>query len=67
MEQLVINIKNKSKLSFVLQLFKQFDFIEVVNERKRNHKEEYDFYASAGLWKNRKIEAAELRKRAWKR
>ena len=67
MEQLVINIKNKSKLSFVLQLFKQFDFIEVVKESNKNHDEEYDFFASAGLWKNRKIEAADLRKRAWKR
>ena len=67
MEQLVINIKNKRKLSFVLQLFKQFDFIEVVKNNNKTDVEEYDFFASAGLWENRQIELKDLRKSAWKR
>jgi len=67
MEQLIINIKNKQKLSFVLQLFKQFDFIEVVKINEKKTISEYNFFASSGLWKDRQIDSKDIRNRAWKR
>ncbi len=65
MEQLILNIKDRSKLSFLLQLFKQFDFVEVEEVRKKKVSAQYDFFSSAGLWENRKVNFKELRKQAW--
>jgi hypothetical protein len=48
-----------------MELLKQFDFIEVQEEKKASKK--YDFFASAGLWKGRAIDSKELRAKAWKR
>ncbi|MEQ6118374.1 hypothetical protein [Reichenbachiella sp. MALMAid0571] len=68
MEKIILTIKDNSKLNFFLELIKQFDFIEVQKSTsKKNDTKEYDFFASAGLWKNREIDAQELRKKAWKR
>ena len=67
MEQIIINIKDDSKLSFFLQLIKQFDFVEVEKIKKKRKSSQYDFFHSAGLWENRKIDAKELRKQSWKR
>ena len=71
MEKIVLTIKDKGKLSFLMELLKQFDFIEVqqlsVKSKPTEAKEEYNFFASAGLWKNKNIEAKELREKAWKR
>jgi hypothetical protein len=66
MEQIVLNIKDKSKLSFFMQLLNQLDFVEVDSTKKRKTTK-YDFFNSAGLWANREIDAKELRKKAWKR
>lgn len=65
MEQLILNIKDRSKLSFLLQLFKQFDFVEVEKVEKKKASDKYDFFSSAGLWANREIVAKELREQAW--
>jgi len=65
MEKLVLTIKDHSKLHFLLELLKQFDFIEVQKEKKIIKK--YNFFASAGLWKGREIDTEELRAKAWKR
>jgi hypothetical protein len=67
MEQLVLNIKDKSKLSFLMQLIRQLDFVEIDKVKKKKTTSEYDFFASAGLWENRDIDAKELRKQAWNR
>ena len=69
MEKITLRIKDETKLSFFLKLISQLDFVEVEKaspERKSTTKK-YDFFASAGLWKNRSIDAGELRKNAWKR
>ena len=67
MGQLILNIKDNSKLSFFLQLIKQFDFVEVVTVKKKKATSKYDFFNSAGLWENREVDAKELRKQAWDR
>jgi len=66
MEKITLTIKDSKKKGFFLELLKQFDFIEVQKgiEKKTG---QYDFFASAGLWRNRDITANQLRERAWKR
>ena len=65
MEQLILKIKDSSKLSFLMQLIKQFDFVEIEKVKKKRDSANYDFFSSAGLWANREIDAKELRKQAW--
>lgn len=65
MEQLILNIKDSSKLSILIQLIKQLDFVEVEKVEKKNANAHYDFFNSAGLWANREINAKELREKAW--
>lgn len=67
MEQLILNIKDRSKLSFLKQLLKQFDFVEIEKTVKKEKSTDYDFFNSAGLWENQEVNAAEIRKQAWKR
>jgi len=65
MEQIILNIKDSSKLSFLLQLIKQLDFVEVEEVKRKKIVAQYDFFSSAGLWANRELNAKELRKQAW--
>ena len=67
MEQIILNIKDSSKLSFLMQLFKQLDFVEVVKVKRNKADAKYDFFSSAGLWAEREVNAKELRKQAWNR
>jgi hypothetical protein len=67
MEQIILNIKDNSKLSFLMQLIGQLDFVEIeMQTKKKISSNKYDFFNSAGLWANREIDAKELRKQAWK-
>ncbi|MBI3194776.1 MAG: hypothetical protein HYZ34_09980 [Ignavibacteriae bacterium] len=68
MNTVTLSVKNKEKFSFVLELLRQLKIAEVKNTngvRKSNHK--YDFFKSAGLWKDRNITAEQLREEAWQR
>jgi len=67
MEQLILNIKDSSKLSFLIQLMKQFDFVEIAKVKKKKAADKNDFFSSAGLWANREVNTKELRKQAWNR
>jgi hypothetical protein len=67
MEQLILNIKDSSKLSFLMQLIKQLDFVEVAKVRRKKTDAKHDFFSSAGLWAGREVNAKELRKQAWDR
>lgn len=66
MEKIILTIKDDRKKNFLLELLKQFDFIEVQKTTEKKA-DQYDFFASAGLWKNRDITANQLREQAWKR
>jgi hypothetical protein len=67
MEQITLKIKDSSKLSFLMQLIKQLDFVEVENIKDTAQSTNYDFFASAGLWENRELDSKELREQAWNR
>ena len=67
MAQLILNIKDSSKLSFLMQLIRQLDFVEVEQVKDKKTSTKNDFFSSAGLWKNRKVNALELREQAWNR
>ncbi len=65
MEKITLTIKDKRRKDFLFELLKQLDFIEVQKVLKKGT-DEYDFFASAGLWENRNIDANRLRNQAWK-
>jgi hypothetical protein len=67
MEQLILKLKDESKLSFLMQLFNQLDFVEVELVKKKRTSAKYNFFNSAGLLAGRAIDAKKLRKEAWDR
>lgn len=68
MEKLVLKVK-EGRLDFLIDLLKQFDFVEIQQTivKKKRKKDNYNFFDSAGLWKDRDITAKELRRKAWER
>ncbi len=67
MQQLILKLKDSSKLSFLLQLINQLDFVELENVKTRNGQSDHDFFKSAGLWAKRDIDAKTLRQKSWNR
>ena len=69
MEKIILTIKDGRKLRFLMELLKQFDFVEIEksSSKSRISDKKHDLFASAGMWKNREINSEELRKRAWKK
>ncbi|MBN2746923.1 MAG: hypothetical protein JXR34_09365 [Bacteroidales bacterium] len=67
MQQLILKIKDSSKLSFLLQLINQLDFVELENVNMRKEQSNHDLFKSAGLWANRDIDAKTLRQKSWNR
>jgi hypothetical protein len=63
----MLNIKDKSKMSFLFQLTNQLDFVEIAEKRKHANLKKTDFFSFAGLWQDRDIDARELRKKAWRK
>ena len=66
MQRITLTVKDDNKMNFLLELLKQFEFIEVQKSEKKK-KGKYDFFASAGLLKRRDIDSKKLRKDAWTR
>lgn len=66
MQKITVKVKDHSKVDFLLELLKAFDFVELEKTDKVK-KSEYDFFASAGIWKNRDIDGNQLRDKAWRR
>jgi hypothetical protein len=65
---LTIKVKGKSKFSFLIQLLEQLGFVDVeVKSSITKVGAKHDFFKSAGLWKDREINAQELREQAWNR
>lgn len=68
MKTITLNIKDEAKYLSFLQFIEQLDFIELEEPTtKKSPIEKYDFFASAGLWKGKNIDAKELRTKAWNR
>jgi len=68
MDKIIINIKDRKKLHFLSELLTQFDWLDfkIKQEEEVKQKEEYDFFASAGMLKGRDIDSDKLREEAWK-
>ena len=66
MQRITLTVKDDNKLNFLLELLKQFDFVEIQKATEKKS-DEYDFFESAGLWKGRNIDAQQLRDQSWKR
>jgi hypothetical protein len=68
MQQIIIELKDDSKLHFLLELLRQMDFIElqVKQTAKQEGTEGYNFFKSAGLFSGRQIDADQIRKQAWR-
>ena len=68
MEKVILNVKDKSQLQKLLDAIKKFEFVEVLSVPKTTSvSKDHDIFESAGMWKDREINAQELRKEAWKR
>ena len=68
METIVLNIKDQTKYLSFLQFIEQLDFVEVEKPvKKKSGNEKFDFFTTAGLWKDKIINAKELRAKAWNR
>lgn len=68
METLIIKVKNKERLMFIYEMLRYYDFVELPElQDVTESKEHYNFFQSAGIWKNRDISQETLREKAWKR
>ncbi len=69
-EQLILTIKDKSKINILIDLVKELDFVEVQRKKitaavKAKQKAKKNFTLSAGIWENSNITAEQLRKKSW--
>jgi len=65
---LTVRVKESKKFSFLIQLLEQLGFLDVdIKYGNKKLHGQHDFFKSAGLWKDRIIDAKELREQAWKR
>lgn len=76
MEQLIVQVANKQKAQMLSEILSALDFVDAVEVAISKEEQEFsltkeysqaekDFFATAGLWKNRNIDAESLRKQAW--
>ncbi len=67
---ITLKVKDKAKFNRLLSLINDLDYVEVVKKdqaKKEKATAGDDFFALAGMWKNRNITQSELRSRAWPR
>ena len=75
MEQLIVQVANKQKAKMLSEILLALDFVDSIVSTTEKEQEftltkehsqaEKDFFATAGLWKNRDINAESLRQEAW--
>ena len=66
MEEIVLKIKDKSKLKFLKTLLEQLDFVELKKQKSVKHSD-HSFFDSAGMWEGRDINSQKFRDEAWTR
>ena len=68
MDQILIDIKDKSKAHIVVDLLKELSFIEFRELDKANKIGKVtDFRELYGIWKGREVKLDDLRQKAWQR
>jgi len=68
MQRLIIHIKDDKKINALITLLKEINFIEVERDNKRASglSKKGDLRKLFGLWENRDISIADIRKKAWR-
>ncbi|MCK5808790.1 hypothetical protein KAH37_07390 [bacterium] len=69
MQQVVVKIKDDSKLALFLRFIEHLDFVEVKKTQttKRTEKQNSSLRNLFGIWKERDVELSDIRNRAWNR
>jgi hypothetical protein len=74
MEQITILVRDKQKARSLLDLLRSLDFVSILDvenvgmqDESNDASREEQFYAAAGIWKDRDITAESLRAAAWPR
>ena len=77
MEQIVVHIKDRSKVDLLVDLLASLDFVDTIdaaadtrevgmNQATRKN-DSADFFSLAGLWSGRNIDVETIRRQAWPR
>ena len=68
MQRLVIHVKDDAKLDALMSVLNEINFIEVEREEKgaSGLSRKGDLRKLFGIWKNRDISLADIRRRAWR-
>ena len=66
-EQITLRLLSEKKMSFLLELLRELEFVEVIEMRHApgSTKGESDFFDLAGLWADRDLSVEALREKAW--
>ena len=68
MNQLIVQVVDKNKAEMLSKFLTALDFVESVEIREQRETEidnDQDFFALAGLWKDRALTAETIRQQAW--
>ena len=70
MDQIIIQVKNRKKARVLIDYLKTLDFVSSVNTdmpiaELKEEEHDSDFFALAGIWKNRDITFESIHKNAW--
>jgi hypothetical protein len=68
MNQLIVQVMDKNKAEMLSKFLTALDFVksvEIQEQRETGINNEQDFFALAGLWKDRTVTAETIRQQAW--
>lgn len=69
METITLKIKNSDKFHYLLEYIQQLEYVEVVKDKPtlqpKKEASKDDFFAAAGIWEGKDIDAKTLREKAW--
>ena len=66
MDDLYVTVKDSTKTGFLIEMLNKLDYVEIHRKIKKRKNGKHDIFKSAGIWKDRSVDATELRKQAWK-
>lgn len=66
MEEIILKVKDKTKVSFLKKLLSQYDFVEIQKSREKRSSR-HSIFNSAGRWEKREMNKLNLRETAWNR
>lgn len=72
MTQIIVRIRDERKAELLLELLASLDFVDVVEssfdaQDADGETDDADFFALAGIWEERRIDADSIRRQAWPR